>query len=163
MTAMSIETARAHLARFGRDGDVVETSGSSATVALAAAELGVEPARIAKTLAFYGADDGTSILVVAAGDARVDNAAFKAAFGLKARMLKAEDVERLTGHAPGGVCPFANPAVATVHLDASLRRFGTVFPAVGNAASAIELTPEEIETISGAAGWVAVTKGPPTD
>jgi prolyl-tRNA editing enzyme YbaK/EbsC (Cys-tRNA(Pro) deacylase) len=158
---MSIETARAHLARFGRDGDVVETSGSSATVELAAAELGVEPARIAKTLGFYGAEPGTSILVVAAGDARVDNAAFKAAFGLKAKMLKAEDVEALTGHAIGGVCPFANPEAAAVHLDESLRRFTSVFPAVGNAASAIELTPDELESVAQPVGWVSVTKQPP--
>ena len=160
MTTMSIETARAHLARFGREADVIETSGSSATVELAAAELGVEPARIAKTLGFYGAEAGTSILVVAAGDARVDNAAFKAQFGLKARMLKAEDVEALTGHAIGGVCPFANPDAAAVHLDASLKRFPSVFPAVGNAASAIELTPDELEVVAEPVGWVSVTKQP---
>lgn len=161
MTVMSIESARAHLARFGRDGDVVETSGSSATVELAAAELGVEPARIAKTLGFYGREPGTSILVVAAGDARVDNAAFKATFGIKARMLKADDVETLTGHAIGGVCPFANPDTAAVHLDESLRRFASVFPAVGNAASAIELTPDELEVVAEPVGWVSVTKQPP--
>ncbi len=160
MTTMSIETARAHLARFGREADVIETSGSSATVELAAAELGVEPARIAKTLGFYGTEAGTSILVVAAGDARVDNAAFKAQFGLKARMLKGEDVEALTGHAIGGVCPFANPDVAAVHLDASLKRFPSVFPAVGNAASAIELTPDELEVVAEPRGWVSVTKQP---
>ena len=161
MARMSIETARAHLARFGRDGDVIETSGSSATVELAAAELGVEPARIAKTLAFHGIEEGTSILVVAAGDVRIDNAAFKRAFGRKARMIQGDEVEPLTGHAPGGVCPFANPGIASVHLDGSLRRFTTLFPAVGNAASAIELTPEEIDEISGAVGWVDVTKLPP--
>lgn len=155
---MSIETARAHLARFGRDGDVIETAESSATVALAAAALGVEPERIAKTIALYGAEPDAAILVVAAGDARVDNAKFKAAFGLKARMLKGEDVERLTGHAPGGVCPFANPEGAQVHLDASLRRFASVFPAVGNAASAIELTPDELEQVAEPVGWVDVTR-----
>ncbi len=160
MAGMSIETARAHLARFGRDGDVIETSGSSATVELAAAELGVEPARIAKTLAFHGAQDGTSILVVTAGDAKVNSGAFKRAFGVKARMVGGDDVQRLTGHAPGGVCPFANPDVATVHLDASLRRFSTLFPAVGNSASAIELTPEEIAELSGAVGWVDVATVP---
>ena len=154
---MSIETARAHLARFGRDDDVIETAESSATVELAAAALGVEPERIAKTLGFYDADGG-AILVVAAGDARVDNAKFKAAFGLKAKMLRGEDVERLTGHAPGGVCPFAKPADAHVHLDASLRRFPSVFPAVGNAASAIELTPDELEQVAEPDGWVDVTK-----
>lgn len=157
---MSIETARAHLARFGRAADVIETSGSSATVELAAAELGVEPARIAKTLAFAGDEPDTCDLVVTAGDVRIDNAAFKRTFGRKARMLKGEEVERLTGHAPGGVCPFANADGARVHLDESLHRFSTLFPAVGNAASAIELTPAEIEEISGAVGWVSVTKDP---
>ncbi|KQY59131.1 hypothetical protein ASD11_05935 [Aeromicrobium sp. Root495] len=154
---MSIETARAHLARFGRDSDVIETAESSATVELAAAALGVEPARIAKTLGFYDADGG-AILVVAAGDARIDNAGFKAAFGLKAKMLKGDDVERLSGHAPGGLCPFANPPEAKVYLDESLRRFASVFPAVGNAASAVELTPEDIEQVAEPEGWVAVTK-----
>lgn len=154
---MSIETAREHLARFGRDADVIETQESSATVELAAAALGVEPARIAKTLGFYDADGG-AILVVAAGDARIDNTGFKAAFGIKAKMLKGDDVERLSGHAPGGLCPFANPPEARVHLDESLKRFTSVFPAVGNAASAIELTLDELERVAEPVGWVAVTK-----
>ena len=157
---MSMESARAHLARFGRDADVIVTDGSSATVELAAQQLGIEPARIAKTLGFYGSEPGTSILVVAAGDARVDNGAFKRTFGLKARMLKAEDVEALTGHAAGGVCPFANPEGARVHLDESLRRFTSVFPAVGDAASAIELTPDALEVVAEPDGWVSVTKQP---
>ena len=155
---MSMDTARAHLARFGRDGDVIVTSGSSATVELAAQQLGTESARIAKTLGFYGAEPGTSILVVAAGDARIDNGAFKRTFGLKARMLRADDVEALTGHPVGGVCPFANPETAQVHLDESLRRFASVFPAVGDAASAIELTPDELEDVAEPVGRVSVTK-----
>lgn len=157
---MSLETARAHLAGYGRDGDVIETAHSSATVELAAAALGVAPQRIAKTLSFRGAAPETAILVVAAGDARVDNAAFKAAFGLKARMLVADEVLRLTGHEPGGVCPFGNPPAATVFLDTSLQRFDTVFPACGNAASAIELTCDELALLGRADGWVTVTTIP---
>ena len=157
---MSLETARAHLAGYGRDGDVIETAHSSATVELAAAALGVAPEQIAKTLSFRGPSPETAILVVAAGDARVDNAAFKAAFGLKARMLGADEVLRLTGHEPGGVCPFGNPPSATVYLDTSLRRFDTVFPACGNAASAIELTCDELAHLGRSAGWVSVTTVP---
>ena len=155
---MSLRTAREYLAAFGRDGDVIETARSSATVELAAAALGVAPQRIAKTLSFRGTEPDTAILVVAAGDARVDNAAFKAAFGLKARMLAGDDVLRLTGHEPGGVCPFGNPAAATVYLDTSLQRFDTVFPACGSAASAIELRPDELAEIGRSAGWVTVTR-----
>ena len=157
---MSLETARAHLAGYGRADDVIETARSSATVELAAAALGVEPRRIAKTLSFRGVSPETAILVVTAGDARVDNAAFKAAFGLKARMLAADEVLRLTGHEPGGVCPFGNPPAATVFLDTSLQRFDTVFPACGNAASAIELTCDELAELGRAAGWVTVTTLP---
>ncbi len=157
---MSLETARAHLAGYGRADDVIETARSSATVELAAAALGVEPRRIAKTLSFRGVSPETAILVVTAGDARVDNAAFKAAFGFKARMLVADEVLRLTGHEPGGVCPFGNPPAATVFLDTSLQRFDTVFPACGNAASAIELTCDELAELGRAAGWVTVTTLP---
>ena len=157
---MSLETARAHLAGYGRAGDVIETAHSSATVELAAAALGVAPQRIAKTLSFRGPSPETAILVVAAGDARVDNAAFKAAFGLKARMLAADEVLSLTGHEPGGVCPFGNPPAATVYLDTSLQRFDTVFPACGSAASAIELTCDELALLGGARGWVTVTTIP---
>lgn len=155
---MSLEAARQYLARFGRDEDIIVTSGSAATVELAAQELGVEPARIAKTLAFYGSEPEVCILIVVAGDARVDNLAFKRHFGFKARMLKAEDVERLTGHAPGGVCPFANPTESTVYLDESLKRFETVFPAVGNAASAIELSPAELVQTTGDSRWITVAR-----
>lgn len=157
---MSLDTARAHLAGFGRAGDVIETAQSSATVELAAAALGVEPRRIAKTLSFRGASPESAILVVTAGDARVDNAAFKATFGLKARMLAGDEVLRLTGHEPGGVCPFGNPPAATVYLDTSLQRFATVFPACGNAASAIELTCDELFALGRAETWVTVTTIP---
>lgn len=157
---MSLESARAHLDGYGRGGDIIETARSSATVELAAAALGVAPKRIAKTLSFRGPAPQTAILVVAAGDARVDNAAFKAAFGLKARMLAGDEVPLLTGHEPGGVCPFGNPPAATVYLDTSLRRFETVFPACGSAASAIELTCDELAHLGRSAGWVTVTTIP---
>lgn len=157
---MSIDTAREHLARFGRDGDIIETAQSSATVELAALALGVEPRRIAKTLSLRGAEPDTAILVVVAGDGRLDNAGFKGVFGIKPRMLAGDEIERLTGHAPGGVCPFGNPPAASVYLDTSLQRFDTVFPACGNAASAIELTCADLEHISGAAGWVTVASLP---
>ncbi|MCK5891192.1 YbaK/EbsC family protein [Aeromicrobium sp.] len=155
---MSLASVRAHLATFGREGDVIVPEVSSATVELAAAALGVEPARIAKTIALRSDDPDACVLVVAAGDARIDNAAYKATFGRKAQMVRAEDVERVTGHPVGGVCPFANPPGTVVHLDESLRRFTTVFPACGTASSAIELTPDELASISGAIGWVSVTR-----
>lgn len=155
---MSLDRARAHLAQFGRADDIIVTEQSSATVDLAAAALGVEPARIAKTLSFHGSRPGTAILVVMAGDARVRNAAFKQTFGLKARMLGGDDVEALTGHAPGGVCPFGVPDSATVWLDTSLRRFTTVFPACGSANSAIGLSCEDLAAISAPAGWVTVSQ-----
>lgn len=157
---MSIESVREFLSDHGRGGDIRRTSGSSATVAEAAEAFGVEPARIAKTLSFRGDSPDTCVLVVMAGDARTDNAAFKATFGRKATMLKADEVEALTGHPVGGVCPFANPATATVHLDTSLKRFDSVFPAAGSPDSAIELTPAELEDLSGAAGWVTVSRLP---
>lgn len=155
---MAIENARAHLAQFGRDLDIIESAESTHTVDDAAAALGVDPARIAKTLAFRSAEPDSCVLVVTAGDTKTDNSAFKAQFGFKASMLKAHDVPSLTGHEIGGVCPFGNPPAARVWLDASLRRFTTVFPACGNANSSIELTPVELETIARSAGWVSVTR-----
>jgi prolyl-tRNA editing enzyme YbaK/EbsC (Cys-tRNA(Pro) deacylase) len=155
---MSIELVKEALKPWGKDTAVRELSQSSATVALAAQALGVAPARIAKTLSFQK-EDGC-ILLVAAGDARVDNAKFKAAFGRKAKMLTPEEALRLTGHAVGGVCPFAlEGRPAEVWLDESLRRFDTVFPACGSANSAIELTLTELLEISRAKGWVDVCKG----
>lgn len=156
---MSLETVRAYLATHGREDEIRISDQSTATVSEAAAAFGVEPARIAKTLSFK-LDDDNCVLVVMAGDARTDNAAFKAQFGRKASMLKGEDVERLTGHAIGGVCPFANPASATVWLDTSLQRFETIFPAAGSANSAIELTPADLEVLSAAQGWITVSKLP---
>ncbi len=157
---MSLERAREHLDRYGLGDAIRVTERSSATVALAAEALGVAPERIAKTLSFRAAEPGHAVLVVMAGDARVDNAAFRAAFGVKARMLAGDEVEALTGYPPGGVCPFGNPVTATVHLDTSLRRFATVFPACGTAASAVELTCERLEEVTGGAPWVTVSRLP---
>ena len=154
---MSIEKAKAWLDRFGAAGRVREFDVSSATVELAAQAVGCEPARIAKTLSFR-TNDGV-ILIVAAGDAKIDNPKYKARFGCKAKMLAYEEVGPAIGHAVGGVCPFGiNPGV-TVFLDESLRRFETVWPAAGSSSSAVELTCDELERASGARGWVDVGKG----
>ena len=155
---MSIEKARAHLARFSADGRILEFDESSATVQLAAHAVGVEPARIAKTLSFKAGD--SAVLVVAAGDARVDNHKFKERFSMKAKMLTAGEVLTLVGHPVGGVCPFGINDGVPVYLDESLQRFETVFPAVGSGNSAIELTLDELYTFSNAAGWVDVCKLP---
>lgn len=154
---MAIDRVRAYLRTFGAEERILEFPVSSATVALAAQALGCEEARIAKTLSF--AQGEGCILVVAAGDAKVDNAKFKARFAMKAKMLSPDDAERLVGHAVGGVCPFGVNAGVPVYLDESLRRFETVFPACGSANSAIELTLDELERFSGAESWVDVCKG----
>ena len=153
---MSMDRARAHLARHGLEDRIIEFEVSSATVALAAQALGCEEARIAKTLSFEHGDG--AILVIAAGDARIDNAKFKQRFGMKARMLGADRVEALVGHGVGGVCPFGVNAGVPAYLDESLRRFDVVYPAAGTPASAVRLTVEELERASEAAGWVDVTK-----
>ena len=155
---MSVEKVREYLKEYGKDQAVRVLDESSATVELAAKAVGVEPARIAKTLSFCGKEEGTCVLVVTAGDQKVDNGKFKHFFGMKARMPKGEEVERLTGHAPGGVCPFANPPHTEVYLDSSLKRFETVFPAAGSGNSAIELTCEELAACSRARGWIDVCK-----
>ncbi|NLI54677.1 MAG: GNAT family N-acetyltransferase [Clostridiales bacterium] len=153
---MSLERVREYFRTFGMEGRVWEFDTSSATVQLAAEALGVRPARIAKTLSF--ALDGGCVLVVAAGDARVDNRKFKDGFGTKAKMLALDEVERLTGSEVGGVCPFALPEETPVYLDESLKRFATVFPACGSTNSAIELTCAELLRFSRAKGWVDVCK-----
>lgn len=153
---MAIDRVRAYLRTFGAEERILEFPVSSATVALAAQALGCEEARIAKTLSF--AQGEGCILVVAAGDAKVDNAKFKARFAMKAKMLSPDDAERLVGHAVGGVCPFGVNAGVPVYLDESLRRFATVFPACGSANSAIELSLSELERYSAAKGWVDVCK-----
>lgn len=154
---MAIEKVRAYFRQYGMEGKILEFSESSATVELAAAALGCEAARIAKTLSFKV--DGGAVLVVAAGDARIDNGKFKAQFGVKAKMLTPEEAETMVGHAVGGVCPFAVNEGVRVYLDASLRRMETVFPACGSGNSAIELTMEELETYAHPVCWVDVCKG----
>lgn len=136
---------------------IQELAVSSATVELAAEALHCEPQRIAKTLSFMV--DGHAVLVVAAGDAKIDNSKYKAQFGTKAKMLSPEEAESLVGHAVGGVCPFAVNEGVPVYLDVLLKRFETVFPACGSSNSAIELTISELETYSGYVEWVDVCKG----
>lgn len=155
---MAIEKVREYFRTLGIEDRILEFDVSSATVELAAQAVGCEPARIAKTLSFYMGD--RVALIVAAGDARIDNPKFKAVFHTKAKMLKAEDAERLIGHAVGGVCPFAVAETCDVYLDESLRRFETVFPASGSSTSAIELTLDELERAAAPVGWIDVCKLP---
>ena len=153
---MSISKVREYFRQYGMEERILEMEQSSATVELAAQAVGVEPARIAKTLSFKKGDD--TILVVTAGDMKIDNSKFKHFFGMKAKMLAPEDVEHLTGHAIGGVCPFGNPEHTTVYLDVSMKRFDTVFPAAGSSNSAVELTCDELEQFSGSKEWIDVCK-----
>lgn len=154
---MAIEKVKAYFNQYGIAGRVREFETSSATVELAAQALSCEPCRIAKTLSFMAG--GRAILVVAAGDAKIDNPKYKAQFGVKAKMLTPDEAEALVGHAVGGVCPFAVNEGVAVYLDNSLRRFETVFPACGSGNSAIELTIAELEKYSGFTSWVDVCKG----
>ena len=153
---MSIEKVRAFFRPLGREGDILEFPVSSATVELAAQAAGVIPARIAKALSFLV--DDSCVLIVAAGDAKIDNAKYKAQFHTKAKMLTPEQVSQFTGHAIGGVCPFGNPEGVAAYLDISLQRFDTVFPAAGSSNSAIELTCQELEEYSHSRGWIDVCK-----
>ncbi len=155
---MSIVRVREYLKGFGLDGSILEFETSSATVELAAQAAGVIPARIAKSLSFMLPDG--PILVVAAGDAKVDNPRFKATFHTKAKMLSFDECATLIGHGVGGVCPFALNEGVKTYLDVSLKRFETVFPACGSANSAIELAPERLADVAqGFSGWVDVCKG----
>lgn len=154
---MAIDRVKTYFKQYHMDNKIQEFSVSSATVELAAAALHCEPQRIAKTLSFMV--DGHAILVVAAGDAKIDNPKYKAQFGTKAKMLSPQEVETLVGHAVGGVCPFAINEGIEVYLDVSLKRFETVFPACGSSNSAIELTIAELEQYSGYVGWIDVCKG----
>ena len=153
---MSIEKVRAYFRPLGRESEILEFPVSSATVELAAEAVGVIPARIAKTLSFL-VEDGC-VLIVTAGDARIDNKKYKAFFHTKAKMLTPEQVSTFTGHAIGGVCPFGNPDGVRTYLDVSMRRFDTVFPAAGSSNSAIELTCEELERYSHSLAWVDLCK-----
>ena len=155
---MSLVKAEEDLKKKGMLDRVIHLAASTATVAEAAEALGVEPGMIAKTLSFYEKDGDGCLLVITAGDMKIDNSKFKHFFGYKAKMLSGEDVERLTGPAIGGVCPFANPDHVDVYLDDSMKRFETVFPAAGSSNSAIELTCEELAEYSHAKLWVDVCK-----
>jgi len=153
---MSMDKARAHLRRYGLEDRIIELADSSATVELAAQALGCAPEHIAKTLSFV--DGEGALLILAAGNARIDNGKFKARFGMKAKMLPADQVEALVGHAVGGVCPFGvNPGVP-VYLDESLCRYDVVYPAAGNDHSGVRLSVDELYRASGAKDFVDVTK-----
>lgn len=154
---MAIEKVKAYFKQYGMENRIQEFNVSSATVELAAEALRCEPCRIAKTLSF--AAGGDTILIVAAGDAKIDNAKYKARFGTKAKMIPPEEVEAMVGHAIGGVCPFAVNQNVAVYLDQSLKRFQTVYPACGSANSAIELSIEELEEYSKFVSWIDVCKG----
>ncbi len=153
---MSVEAVRAHLAAFGLSDRVMEFEVSSATVELAAQAIGCEPAHIAKTLSFDV--EGEAVLIVTAGDRKIDNPKFKAQFHTKAKMLSFDEALSRIGHAVGGVCPFAVNDGVAVYLDESLRRFEIVYPAAGSASSAVKLTTAELEKASGGT-WVDVCKG----
>ncbi len=153
---MAIQKAKNYLKQYGLDEKVQEFEVSSATVELAAKALGTEEARIAKTLSFMISDE--AILIVCAGDAKIDNKKYKATFQTKAKMIAREEVEGIIGHAVGGVCPFGVNEDVVIYLDESLKRFETVFPACGSSNSAIELSIEELERVLPKKEWVDVCK-----
>jgi len=153
---MSIEKVKKYFAQFGMEDRIQEFSVSSATVELAAQAVGCAPQRIAKTLSFMVGEH--PILIVAAGDAKIDNPKYKAQFSQKAKMLSSQQAVELIGHAVGGVCPFAVNEGVTVYLDESLKRYETVYPACGSSNSAIELTIPELEQYSGFTAWINVCK-----
>ena len=155
---MSIEKVRAYFKGYGIEDKILEFPVSSATVELAAKALNTEGCRIAKTLSFSVND--SPILIVTAGDAKIDNKKYKTFFGAKAKMLSFDEVEEKIGHAVGGVCPFAINDGVKVYLDESIKRFKTVFPACGSSNSAIELTPDELEKYSNFIEWIDVCKLP---
>lgn len=153
---MSIDNVRKYLTQFNREKDILEFPVSSATVQLAAEALNVIPARITKTIALK---DGDGCMVIAvAGDGKIDNKKFKTEFGFKAKMLSPEETLEMTGHAVGGVCPFALPEGVKAYCDISMKRFDTVFPACGSSNSAIELTCDELFEYSNAVKWIDICK-----
>ena len=158
---MPIQEVKSYLQKFGMDSRVRELPQSSATVELAAQALGTQPARIAKTLSFSTGEG--PVLIVCAGDGKIDNQKYKAFFHQKAKMLSSQEVLDQVGHPVGGVCPFAVKEGVRVYLDESLRRFETVFPACGSGNSAIELTLPELEQASGFLQWVDVCKKAPQE
>lgn len=153
---MSQERAEKYLESRGFLDHVIRLEASTATVADAAAALGVEPGMIAKTMSFL--QDDQPILILTEGTARVENRKYKDTFHIKAKMIPFEEVEQWIGHAPGGVCPFGINDGVKVYLDESLRRFETVYPAAGDAHSAVKLTIPELEEVAGAVGWVDVCR-----
>ena len=153
---MSIDNVRKYLTRFNRENDILEFPVSSATVQLAAEALNVIPARITKTLALKNGD-GCMVIAVA-GDGKIDNKKFKTEFGFKAKMLSPEETLEMTGHAVGGVCPFALPEGVKAYCDISMKRFDTVFPACGSSNSAIEVTCDELFEYSNAVKWIDICK-----
>ncbi len=153
---MSFLKAKEHLEKYGLGNRVMEFEVSSATVAEAAEAIGCEGAEIAKTMSFIVGDK--AVLIVTAGDSKIDNSKFKSEFQTKAKMIAFDDVERLTGHAVGGVCPFGVNEDADVYLDISLKRFETVYPACGSSNSAVKLKLDELEKASGYIKWVEVCK-----
>ncbi len=153
---MSVERVRTYLKNWNLEDRVHEFEVSSGTVELAAEAVGCEPARIAKTMSFLV--DGQAVLILLAGDVRIDNRKFKDRFHTKAVMVKPEQLEEQVGHPMGGVCPFDVKEGVTVYLDESLQRFDVVYPAAGSSSSAVELTLEELEQASGSSGWVDVWK-----
>lgn len=154
---MSIERVREFFKQYNMEDRIIEFDVSSATVDLAAAALNCEGKRIGKTLSFHLNDD--VIVILTAGDAKIDNSKYKKCFGTKAKMLAFEEAEPLTGHAVGGVCPFAVNEGVKIYLDVSIKRFETIFPACGSSNSAIELTIPEIEKYTGYPEWIDVCKG----
>ena len=157
---MSVEKVREYFKQYNRENDVTEHELSSATVELAAEAVGVIPARIAKTLSFKNKEGDSAILIVTAGDAKIDNKKFKGEFGYKAKMLTPEEVIEYIGHGIGGVCPFAiRDENVKVYLDVSMKRFDTIFPAAGSSNSSIELSCDELEKFSHAEKWIDVCKG----
>ncbi|KLU54996.1 EBSC protein [Paenibacillus sp. VT-400] len=154
---MAIEKVKDFFKQYGMDSQIIEFEVSSATVDLAASALGCEPERIAKTLSFMV--NGQAVLVVAAGDAKVDNKKFKEYFKTKAKMLSPDEAIDMVGHAIGGVCPFAIKNDVSVYLDISLKRFDTIYPACGSSNSAIELTIKQLEKYSSYSEWIDVCKG----
>ena len=152
---MSIEQVRAYLGRWNKAKDIIEMGISTATVELAAAALGVLPARIAKSISLRSASNG-ALMVVTAGDTKLDNRKFRSHFNFKPKMLSPDEALKYTGHAIGGVCPFALPPEVEVYLDNSMKRFQTMFPACGSGNSAIELTLAQLEEYSQSKGWIDV-------
>lgn len=153
---MSIEKVREYFRSKNYEDRIIEFDVSSATVELAAEALNCEPALIAKTLSFK-VNDG-AVLIICAGDTKIDNGKFKAQFSTKAKMLTPDEAVEMVGHAVGGVCPFAVNEGVRVFLDNSLKRFETVYPAAGNSSSAVKLSPDELEMLSNAEGWIDVCK-----